>query len=978
MATRVRLECLFWKLLIGVAAVEQRGDGGSSCGGRVYPRNIIPIREDALDLQNVKDHTLKAVQQVSLSAVSNIQGSVEPSTDGRSVVRSLDREFEGWFSEGDSSNFKSRVVNRRAKRLLLREALEQVNISTVSSLVFPDLLEENLATWWVGKRNQFPRASITELERKIHKLEEEIRNLQDVSDNGIAIELNVCRSELWRLHRIEEQIWHQNSRMKWVYDGDRNTRFFHTCASVRRKKNAMNALRVEGHIIQDPTVIKVTVRDHFFKIFNVRSTLEVDDIRFWYVLKEDILKVFHNFYLGKDGEHGINHTFITLFPKGSSIGCLDDYRPISLVEGVVKEWAESIGCSVGSFSSDYLGLPLISIRNSSALWDLVVQKFHKKLAASVYKTLNSIISNFLWGRGNGKNKIHWVNWSSVCKSKNEGGLGVWNLNSMNKELLGKWYWRKVPPQASWIWRSMVNNHFKDDTFVSKFQNLCSFQVGDGKFIRFWQDSWALDYPFLVIFPSLFSISSNKFGKLFEFGEFQSMGWIWDVQVRRNLNDWELEQWSNLMVIIPNYSLSKDSSDVLIWKGNGDGVYSVSSCVKLYSSGLEEVYFWENIIWKGLLPPRVESFMWQVVLQRQDVKNELLKNRVQGIKDVLYPLCSFKESSSLGPPTLLELKAIQRDVYAFIVKDRVDRLRVVEGVVRWVARITNLVADVLAKKLMYQQESGLFYFRRMEVSPLLLIVDRRDDLVTPLLNQWTNQAMVPELIGIQDNKVELRSVGKFPLDQQEVMPSSEQDAFFKANICIEKNDASDWGKGMKNIWEMHIPSDHSSWEKRSLTNIVKQAFELELLKSASAKEGIEVQIDSWGYIWKSCVIIFNSDEEMKEALKKEIVWKILQGENQAGFDLYLFWFILKFLAENFFDGGETPSESSEMKAYNLKSTDKTGTVWLVEDACKKVDSWMEQGTYSGFVEIGRGYQFSRKSRDGKRINEGMSDLHSFGR
>ncbi|OMP11403.1 Sec1-like protein [Corchorus olitorius] len=61
------------------------------------------------------------------------------------------------------------------------------------------------------------------------------------------------------------------------------------------------------------------------------------------------------------------------------------------------------------------------------------------------------------------------------------------------------------------------------------------------------------------------------------------------------------------------------------------------------------------------------------------------------------------------------------------------------------------------------------------------VDRRDDPVTPLLNQWTYQAMVHELIGIQDNKVDLRGIGKLPKDQQEVVLSSEQDAFFKANM-----------------------------------------------------------------------------------------------------------------------------------------------------------------------------------------------------
>ncbi|XP_068324045.1 vacuolar protein sorting-associated protein 45 homolog [Pyrus communis] len=95
-------------------------------------------------------------------------------------------------------------------------------------------------------------------------------------------------------------------------------------------------------------------------------------------------------------------------------------------------------------------------------------------------------------------------------------------------------------------------------------------------------------------------------------------------------------------------------------------------------------------------------------------------------------------------------------------------------------IAKRIAQETAK-LMYQQESGLFDFRRTEISPLLLVIDRRDDPVTLLLNQWTYQAMVHELIGIQDNKVDLRNIGNFPKDQQEVVLSSEQDAFFKKNM-----------------------------------------------------------------------------------------------------------------------------------------------------------------------------------------------------
>jgi hypothetical protein len=57
----------------------------------------------------------------------------------------------------------------------------------------------------------------------------------------------------------------------------------------------------------------------------------------------------------------------------------------------------------------------------------------------------------------------------------------------------------------------------------------------------------------------------------------------------------------------------------------------------------------------------------------------------------------------------------------------------------------------------QSESALFDFRLTQVPPLLLILDRRNDPVTPLLSQWTYQAMVHELLGIQNGRVDLSLV-----------------------------------------------------------------------------------------------------------------------------------------------------------------------------------------------------------------------------
>jgi vacuolar protein sorting-associated protein 45 len=65
--------------------------------------------------------------------------------------------------------------------------------------------------------------------------------------------------------------------------------------------------------------------------------------------------------------------------------------------------------------------------------------------------------------------------------------------------------------------------------------------------------------------------------------------------------------------------------------------------------------------------------------------------------------------------------------------------------------------------------------------LLLVLDRRDDPVTPLLSQWTYQAMVHELLGLNNHRVILRGApgvsSATQEDLQEVVLSSSADAFF---------------------------------------------------------------------------------------------------------------------------------------------------------------------------------------------------------
>lgn len=57
----------------------------------------------------------------------------------------------------------------------------------------------------------------------------------------------------------------------------------------------------------------------------------------------------------------------------------------------------------------------------------------------------------------------------------------------------------------------------------------------------------------------------------------------------------------------------------------------------------------------------------------------------------------------------------------------------------------------------EDNAALFDFRPTQTPPVLILLDRLNDPVTPLLSQWTYQAMVHELLGIVNGRVDLSMV-----------------------------------------------------------------------------------------------------------------------------------------------------------------------------------------------------------------------------
>ena len=121
----------------------------------------------------------------------------------------------------------------------------------------------------------------------------------------------------------------------------------------------------------------------------------------------------------------------------------------------------------------------------------------------VLEKLEYYRSRFFWQSDNHKKKYRLAKWSILCQTKDQGGLGIKNLDIQNQCLLSKWLFKLINEDG--LWQNLLKRKYikdkpiaqvqkrpGDSQFLSglmkvkdKFLNLGSFQLNNGENIRFW-------------------------------------------------------------------------------------------------------------------------------------------------------------------------------------------------------------------------------------------------------------------------------------------------------------------------------------------------------------------------------------------------------------------------------------------------------------------------------------------------------------
>ncbi|CAN1315485.1 Putative ribonuclease H protein At1g65750 [Linum perenne] len=328
--------------------------------------------------------------------------------------------------------------------------------------------------------------------------------------------------------------------------------------------------------------------------------------------------------------------------------------------------AEVFGCELGTLPACYLGLPLGDRVSSGSIWTPVVERVERRLGSWKAKWLSSgahltliksvlaslptyhlsllkaptrvicslerIQRRFLWeGNAEGR-RIHWVDWLTVKTSTDKGGLGIIDIKTFNKALLGKWIWRYATERCSW-WRKLIVSKFgvgSSEWYPKTELGASSFSVWmriaqlssivwrfayidpGGGFCSFWSDYWAMVVRLSDHFPRI-KAADARFPGGYVFNYLSSNRSSWDIPLRFNLRGGASLEFQLLLSHLDALltSLISEGPDSVAWPAEKNQIFTVRSFRRLmYVDRFPGASLFPSVVvWSRCAPAKVQFFCW---------------------------------------------------------------------------------------------------------------------------------------------------------------------------------------------------------------------------------------------------------------------------------------------------------------------------------------------------------------------------------
>ena len=232
--------------------------------------------------------------------------------------------------------------------------------------------------------------------------------------------------------------------------------------------------------------------------------------------------------------------------------------PLNIPNDKIANLVGLMNCKQGSFPFTYLGLPLGTTKPTLEHFIPMVQKVEKRLCGianflnyggklemvksvlssmpifymctldipvTIKEQLNKYMRHCLWRKPDLEDKRPaLVKWKTVCRPKNQGGLGVLNIYVQNRALLlknlHKFYNKLDIPWVNLIWEGYYANgqlpgskmqgsfwwkaHLR---LIDYYKGMAKYNIGNGKSAFLWHDLWT-KCCMSQEFPHLYSFAKN--------------------------------------------------------------------------------------------------------------------------------------------------------------------------------------------------------------------------------------------------------------------------------------------------------------------------------------------------------------------------------------------------------------------------------------------------------------------------------------